>query len=476
VERSAAGGDRVIKKLSFPLFLCFLVIQFSLSFGGGSLVGVSKAAADIRPNEPNESAVKNLPGKPSEGIAVSLRVLQKKLKKCIPTDKCVSETLKLNGMTQAVGFVIDKKNRDIILIGRADKNSPALYLEDFVVALRKTWGKYVVVKDNKKFIDITPAGCSIDPHPEVIQALNETFAVDFDTFNPEHVQIITKRWNDICLSPQVVRVEGIPHNNRFAKVMVDADYLMKRLVDGSVNLEIDGFKSLTEMTLEEFKNVGDRRPQQSMSRFWFSSGESSFLKDSGATYIKTSEVILLTEEQFINKNNELADIGRKNPMAEDFAIAFSARYTEIKKAEPIYEELEGLFRFIALGKLMRHENAEVESGLSVDYLLYDFPVKETLVDITKPGIPLVKVFKKTNNRQFYCSCGGVTTDMKVDDTVVVLDKSGQLNRTRISVLRSRPSYDSQFWKYLDYLLRTRPAAASPKVCITFRIYIQSVLR
>ena len=105
----------MIKKLSFPFFLCFLVIQFSLSFGSGTLSGVSIAEADTRPNEPNESAATKLHGKPSEGIAVSLRVLQEKLKKCIPTDKCVSKTLKLSGMTRAVGFVTDKKNRDIIL-------------------------------------------------------------------------------------------------------------------------------------------------------------------------------------------------------------------------------------------------------------------------------------------------------------------------------------------------------------------------
>ena len=43
--------------------------------------------------------------------------------------------------------------------------------------------------------------------------------------------------------------------SRFAKVMVEADYLMKRITDGSFILNVEGFESLTDMELKKTKKV-----------------------------------------------------------------------------------------------------------------------------------------------------------------------------------------------------------------------------
>jgi len=58
----------------------------------------------------------------------------------------------LCGITRIDGYVIDKENHDIILIGETDPKLPTLYLDDFVVALRNVWLKYAKLKG--KFIDI----------------------------------------------------------------------------------------------------------------------------------------------------------------------------------------------------------------------------------------------------------------------------------------------------------------------------------
>ena len=46
------------------------------------------------------------------------------------------------------------------------------------------------------------------------------------------------KFAEICKSPQVVRVEGMPRNCRIAKVLIDADYRMKMVAQGSVILPI----------------------------------------------------------------------------------------------------------------------------------------------------------------------------------------------------------------------------------------------
>lgn len=394
----------------------------------------------------------------SSGIAISLKVIQKKIKECVPKNDCDFSILNLCGATRIFGFVIDSENSDLILIGKKDENLPPLFLEDLVVSLRKEWERYRVVKKGVEYIDMTPAGCSIDPFPEVIKALSRVLDVKFDIFNPEHVAAITQRWNETCELPQKVRVDGIPYDTRFARVMVEADYLMKRIVDGSIDLGIDGLKSLTQMSVQSFGSRGSKNMfNQTMNRFWFSPGENSFVRDAGAAYIKKSEVILLTEEQYITQKNELADIGRKNSLAEKFSNAFTQKYQEIKKVEPIYEELEGLFRFVALVKLIRHEKAVSRSGIDIEYLLSKFPVKEVKNDRIKAGIPMTRMLESPNRRQFYRSCGGVTTNMVVDESSVALDRSGRLMKTRQSVLSYRPSLSALYWNFLNYLIKTDSA-------------------
>ena len=48
---------------------------------------------------------------------------------------------------------------------------------------------------------------------------------------------------------------GVPFDTHFAKVMVNADYYMKRLVNGSVDLNVAGFRSLMSMSVDAGKKA-----------------------------------------------------------------------------------------------------------------------------------------------------------------------------------------------------------------------------
>ncbi|MDP3013996.1 MAG: hypothetical protein Q8M92_07130, partial [Candidatus Subteraquimicrobiales bacterium] len=104
-----------------------------------------------------------------EGRAVSLKVLQNKVKDCIAKETCPENILQLCGIKRVMGYVIDEKNRDIILIGNIDDSMPPLYLEDFVIALRNTWMMYAELKGNTYYY--SNPGCSIDPDPNVLNNL-----------------------------------------------------------------------------------------------------------------------------------------------------------------------------------------------------------------------------------------------------------------------------------------------------------------
>lgn len=392
------------------------------------------------------------------GRAISLKVLQEKVKDCMTKGTCPEDILQLCNIRKITGYVTDEKNRDIILIGKIDDTMPPLYLEDFIIALRNTWMKYAELKGNTYYY--SNPGCSIDPNPMVLKTLEQVADQIFRSSNPERVQKNLTQWNNACNQSQQVRVLGIPYDTRFGKVMVDADYYMKRLVDGSVNLDIKGFTSLLDMTLNTVREDIERGnpisvPLSSLNRFWFYPGENSFFEDKGVVYIKKSDVMLLTEEQFLTKKGEVSGTGRPNLLAQKFAESFSAKYNEIAKRKSIYAELEGLFRFVAFTRIMKHKDAITESGINLDYFVDQYPIENTPVSRILSGISNIKEFTHKSETEggysvlylWLPSCGGVSIDIDIKERNIVRDKTRTLIKLKETILKARPSINSLYWDF-----------------------------
>jgi len=394
---------------------------------------------------------------PSNGRAVSLKVLQEKAKEeCMAKAECPKNILELCGLKKICGFVIDVKKRDLILVGRVDDSSPPLYLEDFVVALRNAWWKYAPLRGNTYYY--SAPGCSIDPNPETLQRLQKVGSRILS--GAEEIENTLQKWATICGEPQTVRVLGTPFDTHFAKITVDADYYMKRLVNGSVSLGIGGFESLTDMTLNKAKEdvIQGRPVSMSLSclnRFWFFPGENRYVEDKGVVLIKKCQVKLLTEEEFITKRGQVAGTGQANPFAQRFSENFTIKYSEIAEKRQIYAELEGLFRFVALAKVMKFQAAPLEAGVNLDYLLNRYHIRRTYVNRTLPGLSHVKEFE--HRRDFpggyqiaqlrLPSCGGVAIDVRISEKNFVRDKMGWLRELRQTVLELRPSSDALYWDF-----------------------------
>lgn len=357
-----------------------------------------------------------------KGRALSLRILQEQTKACQKKGECPEELLNLAGISEIIGYVVDEKNHDIILIGEVNINDPPLYLEDFVVALRNTWLKYSI-KNGNIFYYSDP-GCSIDPDKRIIRELDLLVQKIFSCTSPEEVEKYIQDWHQICQSPQNVRILGIPFNTRFSWVMVKADYDMKRIVDGYESLDIPGFNSLMDMTLEVAKRdiIHGRRlsiPFSSMNRFWFYPGENTFKEDHGIVLIERSQVILLTEEEHLSKDKRIVGTGRVDPLAKQFTNIFTQKYEQVAQKKPIYKELGNLFRFVALAKIFKFKSPHNEAKMDLGFLLDEFNVSQTPVTPTLPGRSNVKRFQHkmdfTGGYQiiqlWLPSCGGVNINI-----------------------------------------------------------------
>jgi hypothetical protein len=394
----------------------------------------------------------------SNGRAISLKVLQEKLEDCMPGGRYDQELLQLCGVRQLIGYVIDPANRDIILIGKIDSTSPPLELEDFVIALRNAWLIYAPVRAHAYYY--SPPYCDIRPDVRILSELKEVSKRISECSAPDSVRQYLNQWHDVCHQLQKVTVGGIPPQTRFGRIMVEADYYMKKLVDGSDTLSVEGLKSLVDMAMEVAQRDITRGGRISLqmnplNRFEFYPGEKSFYQDEGIVCIKKCQVALLTEKQFLSKTGEITGAGQPDPLAESFARNFTTKYDQVANQKPIYAQLKGLFRFVALANAMKSRDVVSLAGISLDYLLKRYPVQRDFVDIALPGVSNVREFKHREETQdgyqeYYLwlpSCGGVRIDMRINSENFQRSNVRQLRELRKNVLEARPAVDALTWGF-----------------------------
>jgi uncharacterized protein DUF1598 len=388
--------------------------------------------------------------------ALSLKVLQQQLQAEAKGRKFSKNVLEFGGIKRLMGYVVDRDHQDLIVYGQSEPASaPALHLEDLVIALRNAWLRYAPLERNT--YQYSYPGCSIDPDPATIARLDQ-IGQQLQQANPaESMSRVIESWHRTCKEWQRVVVLGVPFNSRFAQVMVKADYDMKLLVDGSDAVPVPGLESLTGMKLAEVRKVVlNNQPIKvslvGMNRFWFYPGANRYQEQDGVVWIQECPIRLLTEPTTVSTSGNYVPTGGKDPLAMKFADDLTLLYEKVAAERPIYAELEGLFRIVALAKLLHSQSAPERAGVDLSYLLNDFSVEETRVDTRLPGRSAVQEFKHEQKlpdgvltTQFWLpSCGGVGINIDA--------RSEQIKRTmpelaelQPAILRARPSPDALLW-------------------------------
>jgi hypothetical protein len=412
---------------------------------------------------------------PARGTAVqmralSLRVLQEKLARDGGDGNQDNNLRHLCGLSIISGYVIDDGSNDMILFGRVDSRRPPLHTEDLAVALRNAWLKYARVEGDTMYY--ANPGCSIDPDAAILQELHRA-AGRISPGESEEVALI--QWSRVCTRPQVVSIMGVP-SSHFAQIMIEADYLMKKLVGGSESLKLDSFESLIDMSMAQAKaavlqNSNARLSVQSLDRFWFYPGKIRYAEDAGIVELETCPVILLSEQEHLH-GVKVMRTGQVDPLALRFAASFSTLYGRIAEEKPIYYELEGLFRMVALAKIAYHQNLQVD----LNYLLSQFPVSRAAVPTRLPGISNIRRFEHRQGipngyrilKLRIPSCGGVDIAINVTSSDLFKDPTGNLRALGPSLLATRPSSRSLHWDF--FATMAQMTAELPRQNGYFEVY------
>lgn len=272
----------------------------------------------------------------------------------------------LGGLTRVLGFAINGKTGDVILLGKSEDGAPAITLDMLSVALKVSWHEKA-----------TPA-ISLDPDTS-----------DF-------------------FGPQRVRLEGFPEEYReteFTSVMLEADYAMKRIMLGEDRLAIEGYRSFAEMIEQQPEGLSAE-----YFRWWLcpreTSGASVYRITRGdlAVYFYDSDVKLLTETMK-QASFGLTGTGKQDPLAERASNAFTSYYSEIEESQPIFRRLHGLFDVAKLAAILRAE--EIVNGELSDAA--ERTVEQVSIKSSYDGIGPKIISQAGDNSSFLFIGGGVQT-------------------------------------------------------------------
>jgi hypothetical protein len=393
----ARRGSRLLGAVAAVAIVCMSAQQASAQialggFGravGGVAINAEGVLANAAQGEVDKLRDLRLKGmadtpddlaEPNEQRKVSLRGIVAALAECRNKDLNIPEEIQFLAGLQRIRYVlVYPEQQDIVLVGYGEgwkvgetgeyvgvkTGRPVLLLDDLLVALQTATA---AAKGG-----IT---CSIDPTPEGIQRLRRLEA-EHRAAGVDRAQTV-KLMAD-AVGPQVVTLEGVPPTSHFARVMVAADYRMKRFQMGFEPVPITGLKSYLEM-------IKSGARQQVSPRFWMTTNYDALLTDADglAWELRGRGVKTMTEDAMFAKDGERKTTGKANPIAKKWADTMTAKYDELAVREPIFGQLRNCMDMAVIGALIVKEGLAQKAGCDLSSLTD--PLTSPVVQFAAPKL------------------------------------------------------------------------------------------
>ncbi len=409
-------------------------------FRGGSVGGVSIDAAGIV-REPNVESLKLLledlrkTVKPAAGELaapvemrkISLRGLEAAIQDALANNfgQLPEEVQFLAGLQRIQYVLVDRENKDIILAGPGegwrldDKGNvvgittgrPVLRLDDLLVALRTS--------NAAREVGIT---CSIDPTPEGIRQAQDLL----DQQRRSRTSVAPARLGPAlkqAMGPQTVTITGVPATTHFARVMLAADFYMKRLAMSVEKSPVPNFPSYIDL----LARATDSMPSP---RWWLACNYDSVVRNEDGTVweLRGQGVKTLTEENVISADGTTdGSSGKTSPLAQKWADSMTEKYDALSAKIPVFGELRNLMDMAVVAAIidMHHLRTVAECDLP---LLYNAESPLAFENWNAPkSVDTVCSFAPTRGGWLVATAGGVQLDSwQVADGAKTSNEVGQM--------------------------------------------------
>ncbi|HTU27470.1 MAG TPA: DUF1598 domain-containing protein [Pirellulales bacterium] len=318
-----------------------------------------------------EAMLQPVPGDARElGLRkISLRRLEAAIAEHLKTGRPLDDEMTYLAGLQRIQYVfVYPELNDIVLAGPAEgwkinhdgdlvgvtTGRPVMWLDDLLVALRTA-----------EATRQTGISCSIDPTNDGVVRLNALFdKMARDGFELEQGM----RDAEQTLGPQMVSITGIPADSHFARVIIAADYQMKRLAMAFEPSPVKGLPSFLQMM-----KSGGGGPKNMLQRWWLEPNYQALLvsPDELAYEIRGGSVKAMTEEDFVAANGARKRSGKVNPLARRWADAMTAHYDELSARNAVFGQLRNCIDLAVAAAIIVKDRLPEKAHWSMSLFLHD---------------------------------------------------------------------------------------------------------
>ena len=333
---------------------------------------------------------------------ISLKRLDEQMRQIIARKDEFPDTVRyLGGLTAIRYVVVVPEENDILLVGPAEgwnvdaqgyivgqkSGKPVLQLEDLLTVYR-AW-------NNQQ--RPTVISCSIDPTPEALANI-----VRLNNLPPPTARDVDAYAASLeaAYGMNVVSIKGVPERSRFGKILVAADYKMKRIGLGQEQSLVRGLPSYVSMLTG--------RPKQVNPRFWLAPEYGTISHDSRKLTweLGTLKVKALSEDEYIDsRSGSRQSTGNLDKTAVAWCDRMTTHYDVLAKVDPVFAELKNCMELAMVVALIHREGL-----LDVANCKLSAFADETILKMVNYPTPQFVPSKATTariNRSFVVACGGV---------------------------------------------------------------------
>lgn len=336
---------------------------------------------------------------------VSLREVESALRETMATGQPIDDDLRyLQGLQRIDYLLVYPEQQDIVIAGPAEawtvsafgevvgatSGMPVMWLDDLLVALRSS--------EAARTVGIS---CSIDPTPAGRQAL-ERFLARQKRFHPS-----VARGMEEALGPQQITITGVPNDSHFARVLVAADFQMKRIAMGLEPAPIDGLPSFIQLIKQ-----GGGRVRDLMPRWWMACDYEALGKtaDGLGWQIRGRGVKVMTEDDIVHANGTTTASGQANPVAQEWANLMTEKFDQLAKVESVFGQVRNLMELSIVAALIAREDLQGLSGCRLETMVSaesPFEIERWQAPRT---VPTQASFIKVRREYVITASGGVLLD------------------------------------------------------------------
>jgi hypothetical protein len=264
------------------------------------------------------------------------------------------------------------ERQDIVLAGPAEgwrvnamgsvvgatSGRPVLTLDDLMVALRVA-----------EAASRTGISCSIDPTPEGLQRMQQLSGRLSARGGPQ----TAARMMEEAVGPQTIRITGVPATSHFARVIVAADFRMKRLGMDFEPAPVDGMPSFLALARSRRGGLHNMMP-----RWWLAPMYDPLQRDEEglAWELRGQGVRCLTEQEFLNEAGQKQTAGGADSTAQKWADTFTEKFAELAREDSSFGQLRNVMDLAVIGALLVKEGLLERSGLAAPNLMNNLPLEE----------------------------------------------------------------------------------------------------